>query len=515
MISNTTETSETSGAPSLSGANISRGERLLPSLSPDEVRSMNCSFLAALKNGFTRWSGEGLGDGTSHRSDLGLGTRLVSMPISVQSKLHQVLQSRARLLVDELRAESDADTTARINKTFLAGMKGCGAADPDPALFSEETIAAVKKRALSRNLVPFVADFIPVPVTMKGSVPVPVSISNQDNTWQNVHKLVNSGDLSFAFLMMEAQSFPGYYGFARNYIANGAFKDNVDISDLEREVREKIYPEGDFAVMDYKAVERPGERHHALGDKRTIGRVWGADATPLDIRDILQHSRSGLLDRLRLMNTATPREVCLVLTHMSDGEREECKKLLNQPKIWAEHPSSIALLMKSFLPRVYDKYGPESLIIPSFVDANEMPLHYQPEYIISKPISGDSGYGMVIGSPEEVREKTSGMIDRLVQPLVDILRVVPNVAGGGVLGKGGVIELRILPLSTFGFTRVGAHEPYSPTNPPTFTEQEYIMKDVVALVAETQRNHGLSQAEAWTRTLMKTNAGFGIFKVEG
>ncbi len=483
-------------------------------LNAGELRQANKLMVDSLGETYRGWpnSRAGLGQGTSHRDWQGTftGTRMVSFPVEVPGYIYQYLRRATDLLVEEAAHENDADTVARVNLTFAASLQKYGV--EDPKLFSEETVLAVKEKSFQEGLAP-VVDFVSVPIEVRNGLPVAVGIDDRDNHWEEVHRRVEKKELQFMFMGMEGQgSFKGYYGFTRNFLINGAFGGQVDLGRFDWEVRSRIFAGwSDFSVVDYKVHERPGEIHHALPDKVTTNQVWGrSDRHPIDIRDLVGRLRTDSTEGQSFLNNTTPREIGYVMSSMDEEERAMFKRILNSPDMWTEHPVAMAMLTKGTFAPVYEKYGPVSMLIPSFCTPGEVDLEGKDAMMfIDKPVSGDSGYGIEFGRLDELKARNN----RLIQPVVDILRIVPNGMTEGPLAPGGILELRTTALDGFGFTRVGAHKPYTPENGMTMSHQEYIIDQIKEMAKEIESTDSCTQAEAWFKTLVMANAGFGAFIV--
>ena len=483
-----------------------------------DLADANSRLIESLLTTVVNWRHrqEGLGYGTSHREDHAMGWRLVCAPLELPSFIHDPLHRTTQLFVEALAEEPDEETIRRVNRTFEVTLAEAGVSDPE--LFRPEVVLAVKEAAVRLGHISMYGDFVPVPVKVRNGRLIPDPIPDASNTWRENAEAIIHGERQVAFMMMEIQgSYAGYMGFAHRYMRNGAFNGTSEFGNFVPQVQDRIFGgASDFTVVDYKVVERDGERHHALDDKVDTGYIWGAGRQPVDTRELLQKIESGELDGVRLMNTTTSRELGLVMRGMSEPERERFKALLNDTSLWVEHPAAFALVNKGSMVDLYERYGPSLPIIPSFrtVDDLEQRLHYRPEYVISKCTGGDTGYGTVIGTLEEVRAKTSGEPNRVVQPLVDLLRIAPNELDQGPLAKGGMLELRVTNLPDYGLTRIGAHEPYDPVRGTmTMSHQDYIMEGFQRMVRTFEADIGLSHEQAWTTALLLSNAGFGVFKV--
>jgi hypothetical protein len=481
-------------------------------ISADSVRQMNLEVVTRLRDAYQCWTGEGLGRWTSHRPDLWLGTRTVCCPVELPRALIEQLRTVEQAFVAELRQESDGATIARVQETFSAAWRGNGLSELLP--LSDEVIVKIKRRALSGGPLNTIVDFVPVPVEIIDGEPHPIVIDDDSNSWETMHRLVLSGEIQFVFLAMEAQgSFSGYCGFSHAFIQNGAFE-RTDIERFDDDVRQNVFRHNvRFGVVDYKVNERPGERHHALGDKILTGSLWGAGVEPIDIRDLAKYWQNGGGSSLQFLNNTTIRELAVAFKYLDSNDRHLLTELINQDQLWYDHPAAFTLITKGMMPSIFARYGRKSLLIPSFGDPVSAGYYAPREFVIAKPVTGDSGYGVTLGTPSSVLSEIGGEGVNVCQPIVDLLRLIPNRMTGGPLKKGGVPEIRMTPLQNFGFFRIGAHVPYSPEKGAVMMEQEYVMNEINALVAQQLEFGDVSQDVAWSRALMQANIGFGVFKV--
>jgi hypothetical protein len=488
-------------------------------LVPDKelLKEASLELLQSLQECFDRYEGQGLGNGTSHRFDIGLGNRMVSNPVEIPAYYDRLMRQGSNLLLSELQAESDSDTVERVNMIFGNALRASGIEITD--FFNESTILAVKAQALNNGRISTWCDFVPVPMNCNADGQlVPTHIPDSENTWRNLGRLVEEDAFVIAYLMIEGQgSFAGYFGFAERYMQHGAFGTTEAQQEIFRQhvARSIFRNDNDFTIVDYKIRERAGETHHLPGDKFTMSEVWGNGLPPFDPRDLPVAQKLGMLKETRLVNTATPREYGIVFRELKPQQRTELQELLNDVDKWVEHPAAMALITKGAMASAYQKHGAATMMIPSYRSCAELKesLHFPAQHIISKPTSGDSGYGITMGTPEEVERVTADAYNQLVQPLVDILRVAPNRLRHGPLANGGTLELRSINIDGYGMTRIGAHTPYQPNQGMTMVHQEYIMPAMKELVHEMQSLLRIDQPEAWKRMLLMANAGFGMFKV--